>query len=67
MWQTYVPLKISVHLWKIVWNRVATADNLFGRGATVAPICRGCIVGVVETRSLVSILSECAKLIGMGV
>lgn len=50
LWKKFIPPKMSVNLWKIVWNRAATTDNLFRRGGRIAPIRIGCIIGAVEMR-----------------
>lgn len=51
LWQTYIPPKLSMHIWRMARNRLSTAQNLRKRGCNVAPICLGCINGSNELRN----------------
>lgn len=50
IWQHYIPPKISVHMWRIVMNRLPTAQHLSKRGMNISSVCLGCIYGETETR-----------------
>lgn len=61
IWQTFIPPKISILIWRIIRGRVATAERLPRRGMHTGTVRLMCIQGIQEDENHIFIHCEQAR------
>ena len=58
IWHKHVPLKVSVLVWRLLWSRFLTEDNLFARGV-IPHGNRHCVAGCGDVETIQHLFISC--------